>query len=432
VRGTRDRRTVASLHAFARVVVLLTAALLVVCRRLQAVLTKTKPAIGRTPAEYAGVYSRRSRLRPAASGSTVRPQVMAPVPPRAERGSATERLTTCRRRSRKPAEAEAPVPKSPSPPCDGSPSPPLIDAHVRKDEGDPIEKWLQEKRQKQAAVSRRQERKRQADLKFTARMQGRQKDRVQTARLEARCSALVAEVESTLKALENAWRQEADRARPSSHRSSRSSVEFATQKECARAGEAVCTPLRARLRQINDDARRCQLGANQQQKSVENRLEKLQELQNDLDNAMLEENVKTAPSLATAGGLKGLAGLAKLAARATVRQSPAPLTLDDMADDIEYWSRHAQPEDGHSDGQPQPLIRGAMREIMSAYQNVRDNVAWRASMDPTGRHSESLRALSQDGSQLQSPEQKLPSSARARAAARRGQPLTSTRQGLLA
>lgn len=403
-------------------------------------LTSTKPAIGRTPAEYAGVYSRRSRLRPATSGHALRPTVpsqagknpqpsVVPTPPHVERGLATERQTTYGHRSRKLAEV-APV-KSPSPPCDGSPSPPLSDTRGRANEGDPIEKWLQEKRRKQAALSRRQERKRQADLKFTARLQERQKDRVHTARLEARCSSLAAEVQGTLTALENAWRQEAERARPSSHRSSRCSVDSATQKECARAGEAVCAPLRARLRQINADARRCQLGANQQQ-SVEQRLEQLQELQNDLDKAMLEENVKGAPSLATAGGLKGLAGLAKLAARASVRQSPAPLTLDDMADDIEYWSRHAQPQNGHNDGQPQPLIRGAMREVMSAYQNVRDNVAWRASIDPTGRHSKSLRALSQDGSQLQSPEQKLPSSARARAAARRGQPLTSTRQGLIA
>ena len=403
-------------------------------------LTSTKPAIGRTPAEYAGVYSRRSRLRPVTSGGTVHSSVpskqgskpsqrMAPAPPRVERGSATERQTTSCRRSRKLTETVAPVPKSPSPPCDGEPSPPLIDVQMRTDEGDPIAKWLQEKRRKQVALSRRQERKRQADLKFTARLQERQKDRVQTARLEARCNALATEVEGSLKALESAWRQEAERARPSSHRSSRSCVEHATQKECAQAGEAVCAPLRARLRQINSDAQRCQLGATQYQKSVERRLEKLQELQSDLDNAMLEEGVKTAPSLATAGGLKGLAGLAKLAARASVRQSPAPLTLDDMADDIEYWSRIGA-EDAHNSGKPKPLVRGAMREVMSAYQNVRDNVAWRTSMDPTGRHSESLRALSQDGSQLQSPEQKLPSSARARAAARRGHPLTSTRQGL--
>lgn len=419
----------------------------VVCRRLQAVLTNNKSAVSRTPSEYASVYSRRSRLRPTtAVAFGLKPcappkpsdkmlHAVAPNPPRMERESATERANTCSRRSRRPMESANHIPKSPSPPCDNSPSPPLIAAHADAANAgdDPIEKWLQEKRRKQVALSKRQERRRQADLKFTARMQERQKDRIQTARLEARCDSLRTEVEGALKALETAWHQEADRARSSSHHSSNcgKSIDCATQHECKTAGDRVCAPLRTQLRQIHADARRCNLGAQQRQRSLEQQLEQLQELQSSLDNAMLAENINNEPSLASPSGLKGLAALATLAKRASARQSPAPLTLDDMADDVEFWSRHAHAGDKQCNA-PRPLIRGAMREVMSAYQTVRDNVAWRASIDPTGRHSESLRALSHSDSQLQSPEPKLPSSARARAAARRGQPLTSTRQSIRA
>ena len=421
-----------------------TAELCVCCRRLQAALSSTS-RISTTPAVYASVYSRRSIYsharstvtRPCAPGNNPPNAALVPVPPRAERGSVTERVATYGRRSRKLAES-ATVPKSPSPPCDSGPSPPLVGAHVDAasvEEGDPVEKWLQEKQRRQAALTERQDRRRQADLKFTARMQERQKERMQTARLEARCSSLAMEVEAALKAFETAWRQETDHARPSTgnRRSRHGRSEFGTQQECEKAGEAVCGPLRARVNQINADARRCNFGTGQLQKSVAQRLEKLQELQTNIDNAMLAEIVKSAPSRALPGGLKGLAGLASLAARASVRQAPAPLTLDDMADDVEFWSRHAQPEDAQNSGKPQPP--GPMSAVMTAYQNVRENIAWRVSLDPTGRHSASLRALSElscDGSQLRSPEHKLPSSARARAAARRSQPMTSTRQGIRA
>jgi hypothetical protein len=401
-------------------------------RRLKEVLTGHQPVIGRTPSQYANVYSRRSQFRHRPAPPPPKSaEVVAPTAPQTERPSTSDRMATCGRRSQRLLVASG-VPKSPSPPCDKGPSPPLIDAHVSDPTDDPVANWLTEKRRKQAAIGKRQERRRQADLRFTARLQERQKERNQTARQEERCSSLMKEVESTLQALETAWRQEAERARPNSHRSARannSTVGFVCQHECEKAGDAVCAPLRAQLRQIHADSQRCNLGTEQRQKSVEQRLEKLQELQTALDNAMVaEQAIKATPSLATSGGLKGLAGLASLAARATARQSPAPITLDDMADDVEFFSRHFVPEDAENDGKPRPLVRGAMRDVMSAYQNVRDNVAWRASIDPTGRHSESLRALSDVGS----PKEKLPSSARARAAARRGQPLSSARQSVYA
>ena len=335
--------------------------------------------------------------------------------------------------SRKPSDEVIQMPpKSPSPPCDKGPSPPLIDRHINQS-SDPVATWLHEKRRKQAVQSKRKERKRQADLMFTQRMQERQKLRNQTSRAEDRCSGLMAECESTLKALENAWKQEAERARPSSHRSSRNNANtsaFAGQHECAMAGDAVCIPLRAQLRAIVVDAQRCNLGADQLQTAVHQRLEKLQDLQTALDSAMVSEERIAGAQHTSSVSMGGLAGLASLAARATARQSPAPLTLADMADDVEFFSRHYDPDADKNDGKPVQIHRGAMRDVMAAYQNVRENVAWRASMDPTGSHSEALHALTDNSEK--SPKNKQPSSARARAAARRGQPLSSARQSVLA
>lgn len=418
-------------------------------RRLQAALRSYQPT-GPTPQQYASVYSRRSqqRLRPAPPPShTARAPALPAAGGSLDAAPQTERPVTMGRRqwgSRKPSDEAiqgtpklvtlvmaGDPPKSPSPPCDKGPSPPLTGRRFDQ-VSDPVATWLTEKRRKQVMQSKRKEHKKQKDLMFTQRMQDRQKLRNETSRAEGRCNSLMAECESTLKALENAWKQEAERAQrahftPHGRHNTSASAWSGGAQECALAGEIICAPLRGQLRAIVTDAQRCNLGPDQRQAAVEQRLVKLQDLQTALDNAMVSEERIAGAQQSTS--MSGLAGLASLAARAVARQSPAPLTMADMADDVEFFSRHYDANADKNDGKPVQIHRGAMRDVMAAYQHVRENVAWRASIDPTGRHSESLRALT-DGSDGK--KNKQPSSARARAAARRGQPLSSARQIVLA
>ena len=309
-------------------------------RRLAALCAS--PASSALPSAFASVYSRRSR-----------PDDYLASPTSARMVRFGPQGVTCGRRSRKPraeprAEVQPPssirtgVPSSPSPPVDAPSEAPLIERQASTARGDAVVAlWLRQKKEKETQATRKQERARKNDMAYTKMLKTRQLERLRLANLDRRIADCIADCETKLNRLsaERSW----------------------DRRSTAASKEAELAPLKAELAVVTHECEAAQRASGGQTKEDRRlaaaREETLLQIQKNINNLLKREESALAraarSSSASSQDDDSVAIDAVLQLRSRARES----AVDDIAS---------------------ALCRG--------YESARQKVAFRQSIDPTGRH----------------------------------------------
>ena len=315
-------------------------------RRLVALCAS--PASSALPSAFASVYSRRSRPDDYLGG-------VAPTSARTARFGPQE--AACGRRSRKPraeprAEVQPPsgirtgvVPSSPSPPVDAPSEAPLIERQASATRGDAVVAlWLRQKREKETQTTQKQERERKKDMAYTQKLQKRQLERLRLANLDRRLCDLIADCETKLRRLsaERSW----------------------DRRSTAASKEAELAPLKAELAAVTHECEAAQRASGGQTKEDRRlaaaREETLLQMQIKI-NALLKQEESALARAARSSS-------------ASSQDEDSVVAIDDV---LQLRSRAREPVDS-MDNIASALCRG--------YESARQKVAFRHSIDPTGRH----------------------------------------------